>query len=389
MKVVKQYLNIWIRVIIRCCMRILYILPIRSNRIIFESFEGLGYNCSLKYISEYFHEKDPSIELVWAFVHPDQFDSIPGIVRVKYKSLKWLYYRITSKVVIFNTNLIIYIPRRKNQLFINTWHAGGAYKRTSVPVGSDIFLNWCFRTMASSEISIYLSSSELFTKYNIMEAHSYTGEILNAGLPRNDMFFDEKKIADNNQKIRQAYGIDRNTLVVLYAPTFRGIVHHGKKIEQELDIPITIHALEQRYHRSVKMLVRYHHWDKNNYGLYEDAISVSEYPDMQELLCCADVLITDYSSSIWDYALTGRPCFLYVPDLHKYADIERGLYMPIETWAGIICKNMEELQKKIITLDEDQCRRIAKNHLETYGSYETGHATEIIYNRINNFLKRT
>ena len=63
--------------------------------------------------------------------------------------------------------------------------------------------------------------------------------------------------------------------------------------------------------------------------------------------------------------------------------------MPIETWAGIICRNMEELQGKGITLDEDQCRRIAKRHFETYSSYETGKATEIIYNRINSFLKRT
>ena len=101
---------------------------------------------------------------------------------------------------------------------------------------------------------------------------------------------------------------------------------------------------------------------------------------MQELLCAADCLITDYSSCIWDYALMGRPCFLFVPDLEEYTNKEQGLFVPIDQWPGVVCKDNDELCEQVRNSDRAEARAAAKEraqrHLRTYGSYEEGKACE-------------
>ena len=106
-----------------------------------------------------------------------------------------------------------------------------------------------------------------------------------------------------------------------------------------------------------------------------EIVDVSEYPDMQELLCACDVLITDYSSSIWDYSFTYKPCFLYVTDLEKYTS-ERGFGKDIYSWGFPVCKTDEELYQAIINFDEDKFKKKMKKHHEDLGSFEDGYATK-------------
>lgn len=133
--------------------------------------------------------------------------------------------------------------------------------------------------------------------------------------------------------------------------------------------------------RDVVILLRKHHVDNNQYIIPGITVDVSDYPDMQELICCSDLLITDYSSTMWDFALLGRPCYLFVPDREEY-EKDLGFYTPIEEWPGIICNNADELLAKISNLDFDYSRQIAEQYLQKSESYETGHAAEAIANVI-------
>ena len=110
-------------------------------------------------------------------------------------------------------------------------------------------------------------------------------------------------------------------------------------------------------------------------------VDVTDYPDMQELLCAADMLITDYSSCMWDFALLERPCLLYVPDLQQYVDA-RGFFTPIEDWPGLVCETADALYEAARTLDEAHCAQKAREHLQKLGSYESGHAAEQAAERI-------
>ena len=111
------------------------------------------------------------------------------------------------------------------------------------------------------------------------------------------------------------------------------------------------------------------------------------YPDMQELLCCADMLITDYSSSIWDFAILGKPCFLYTLDLEEYEKDDRGFFIPIDKWPGIVCASDEEFIKAVREMTTKKAKEIASKHLKYMGSYESGHACQAISDYIKEYTE--
>jgi CDP-glycerol glycerophosphotransferase len=96
---------------------------------------------------------------------------------------------------------------------------------------------------------------------------------------------------------------------------------------------------------------------------------------MQELLCAADVLITDYSSCMWDFSLTFRPCFIFAPDIKKYRD-NRGFYTPIEEWPFPVAETNEQLAYNILNFNEEKYRNDVKQHHVNLGSFEKGTATK-------------
>ena len=122
-------------------------------------------------------------------------------------------------------------------------------------------------------------------------------------------------------------------------------------------------------------------------------VNVSDYPDMQELLCAADSLITDYSSCIWDYSLLARPCYLFVPDLDEYVNKEQGLFTPIESWYGVICRNNDELCEEMVKAVSEATGRetfkaMAERQLSTFGSYETGQACAKLHKLVKELRRK-
>ena len=152
------------------------------------------------------------------------------------------------------------------------------------------------------------------------------------------------------QVVRARYKVSKDIGIVMYAPTFR-----DNGIKLDLDVNELLQSLETRFHKKFILFVRSHlHIAKDIFEGAEnqkDVIDVSEYVDMQELLCAADVLITDYSSSMWDYSLTGRPCFIYANDLAQYKK-ERNFHTPITDWPFPMAERNTELQQLILRLDE-------------------------------------
>ena len=363
--------------IIRILLKVFYILPIKKNRILFNAYHGRhGYNDSPKYICEYLHNNYPGkYEMIWIAKNPKDFEGIEYIKTVKHKTFAWIITAMTSKVFVSNDTLLSpYIPKRDSQLVIAMWHAGGAYKTLGVPGGKEV----------KGKNLVYASSCEAFTEKHIHDAFHFYGEIMDCGVPRSDIFFDSKALQDATVKVKKYYGIN-DEIVVLYAPTFRGDMKNASKIEL-LDFDRVIDAIKRRYNTEVRVLFRTHYYDTNNYQLRKEIVDARGWNDMQELLCASDILITDYSSSMWDFALMGKPCLLYMPDKRVY-EVNRGFATDPNTWPGIICETNKELIKQIETLDEERCKLIAKEHLKLFKSYETGTSTKQIVDRIVSFMK--
>lgn len=356
---------------VRVGIRAFYILPIRENRIVFFSFTGNQYSCNPKAISDYVRKNAKGkFEIVWAFNDPSKFSFLKeeGIRVVKYKSLERLLLQTTAKFTINNSGAYSWIPIRKNQVHVNTWHAGGAYKRLQ----SDKYASYN-RHLTAKETSHMISSCKAFTKYNIREQFGYEGTVLEIGMPRNDVFFDREELERRAAAIRAQYDIPQDAFIVLYAPTWRydGVI-------PQPDFDRLTQAVSERFGRKAVIAVRNHNYSRKD---YKDVVDVTAYPDMQDLLCAADMLITDYSSSIWDYSFTYRPCFLYVEDLEKYTR-EQGFFVDIHEWGFPLCRNNDELTDAILSYDEDRHRERMEKHHDDFGSFESGHAAEKFYKEI-------
>ncbi len=349
--------------IIRAFVRATFVLPMKENRIVFFSYYGKQYSCNPKVISDYVRKHYPGkYEVIWAFSHPEDFKRLEseGIRLVKYNSIKRIILESTAKYTINNCGAFSWMPRRKNQVHVNTWHAGGAYKRLTTGTSYN-------RKLTAKETSHMISGCALFTRHNIDECFGYQGTVLEIGMPRNDVFFHKDEMKNTGERVRKALGIGSDVFIVLYAPTWR---YNGKIPHPDFDM--IRQAVSARFGKEAVILGRSHSADVSR---YREITDVSDYPDMQDLLCASDMLITDYSSSIWDYSFTYRPCMLYVEDLDRY-ESEQGFLTDIRKWGFPLCRNNEQLRRSILEFDEESNRRNMDMHHEMFGSFEHGNATE-------------
>jgi CDP-glycerol glycerophosphotransferase len=323
-------------------------------------------------------------EFIWCFINPEKSSvalmnkSNVKIIR-KGNYIKYFYYLLTSKVVIYNCGGFSYAPMRKQQLVVETWHGGGAFKKVGHSVKNKSNVSKKGISIASKEISVFLASCELGTKRMIRDAMDYNGDVLNSGLPRNDILFknDEQCIVAVKEKL----GIDKDAKIVLYAPTFKGDEHHAVNINNKYEVinPMIIkQALKSRFFGEKWLFFTRGHQYADEVELQGADGDWSSYPDMQELLLVADILITDYSSSIWDFALTGKPCFLFIPDVGEYDEKERGFFTPVDTWPAIAGISNDELAEKIRAFSEQPYWEKVKSYMDTCGSYENGNACELV-----------
>lgn len=366
--------------ILRCISHLFYFIPVKKGRVLLSSYLGESYSCNPKYISEYLQKNYPGkFEIVWAFKDVDNFKNIPASRTIKYKSIGWFYYTISANIIIGN-NAAMWIPRRKGQLIIDTWHGGGCYKKvaTDNSESSDLAN---FRTKISGkEVNLYLSSSKYFSDNVVRKSFMYDGEILSSGMPRNDVLFvkDRNFINKIRTEIAAKYDFSSEDVIVLFAPTWR----KGRLRSEQLDIAMVKRAVSSKVGKSVVVLGRGHHTES---GILEkNVIDVSDFPDMQKLLIASDILITDYSSSMWDYSFTEKPCFLFTPDLEIYEKTP-GFDRDIHSWGFPVCETNDQLESEICRFNQEDYLKRMKIHHASLGNYESGTACRQVCDYINKF----
>ncbi len=367
---IKTLARIALSALLRLLLLPLCLLPIRKNRVLFVSYRGKQYSCSPRAISEALEKlSGGEIEIGWAFHRPEDFEALRarGIRVLDDRSLAFVVYALTARVVCTNAYYKPFLPRRRGQFFLRTWHGGGAYKRVGRAEKLPAFHRFYIR-MQQQGASLYTSSSEAFTRMTLREAFGYQGEVLETGLPRNDMLLSEEARNEAARRARTALGIPEDVHLAVYAPTWRD--DHLRA--HEIDFARLKAALSARFGGEFRILFRGHYiTDGNGAGLGD--VDATRYPDMQELLAAADVLVTDYSSCMWDMSLILRPVFLYCTDLSRYR-ADRDFFTDIRTWPFPLSQSNDELETAILRFDENAYREAVRRHHRELGSRETGHA---------------
>lgn len=366
------------------CLFYKYTTKIVNNKILFTSHHGIEYSCNPMYISEYLQKNYPNkFEIFWAFKEPNNFEFLEknGIKLVKINSKNYLKTLMSAKIIVTNVDEKIYFMPRKEQLVINTWHGGGSYKSVGFahPLQKSIktFFKQIRLKIIYSKYNLYLSSSKAFSAETIRMARLYKGEILEIGMPRNDILLNCDK-NEINKKVRDFFGLDDERKIALYAPTWRSKIEENER--EEIDYEMLKNTLSARFGGAWVVLARKHHNTKE-LNAQKGSLNGANYPRVQELLVAADVLISDYSSCIWDFSLSFKPIFLFCSDLEIYTK-KHEFFSPIATWPGILATSNEELKSRILEFNENSFAQKIADHHATLQNCESGNATRIICERI-------
>lgn len=358
-------------------------LPLEKNKVFFSNYDGMGYGGNCKYIAEKFIQEHYPVKLVWAVSDKD-IDIPEKIKKVLIGTPQYYRELFTSGIYVTNTVHNLYEQKRKGQFYINTWHGYGPFKLAEGDVNRDVESRERYRK-SNAASDLFLTASHFYTRV-YRDSFFYEGEVMECGAPRNDVFFTDNKIKDSVYKKLE---ISSDRKILLYAPTFREDTANSFQ-KYDINMKRVLRALEQRFGGEYILVYRFHHY---LYALgisqhfYADAVDVTYYPDIQELLVAADVVITDYSSLMWDFSLQRRPVFLYQNDKKNYEN-DRGFYSPVSEWPYPRAHSQDELVDAIINFDNDKYIKNLNTFFEKYGSCDDGHASERVVKRIMDEIER-
>lgn len=376
-------LKLFIKSIIWFVLHIFFILPINKKKIYFSSFQGHQYSCNPKYLYEYILQyKKLDYKYIWEFTDISKVVYVPDSIVVRARSLRSIIECMTSKFIIVNTEFPWYIPLRKKQVLLQTWHGGGAYKKVGIAAGWNK-INNLEQKLNSNQISFYISSSKKFTEVQSNSKCVPESKFINCGMPRNSFLL--QKNEKKRKEIFSKLNLNESTKIVLYAPTYRGkpSFKNDELVEEELlNYKMLKTTLSEKFGDDWIALYRGHYYMLNIDNVQKNECKdVSNFEDMQELLYVTDVLITDYSSSMWDFSLTERPVFLFAPDIDSY-DSERGFYTNPYSWPFTIAKNNQMLFDNIKAFDFEKYINKIKKHHSDFFSYECKDSCKKIFKQI-------
>jgi CDP-glycerol glycerophosphotransferase len=290
--------------------------------VFFDSWRG-KYADSPRAISEELRRRDPSFNHVWVVEEDDS--NVPAWVEVvRPNSVQHLRSLGRARYVVANAGMPIYWRKKPDQRYLQTWH-GTPLKKVAYDIprpqmgDGRRYLRHFARDVAYWDL---LLSQNRFSTKVLRRAFHYEGPILEAGYPRNDLLVsqDAHRVREDT---RRSLGLADGVCAVLYAPTWRD----NAAFEAGLDIGELVDRLG---HEFVVLLRAHNHVSKTvACQPHPRVLDVSRIPDTRELLLAADVLVTDYSSVMFDFAVTGRPILLYVYDIEHYRDDLRGMYLEL------------------------------------------------------------
>lgn len=358
------------------------IFPIKRKKILFCSYYGKGYGDNPKYIAEEIIRQGLDYELVWLLKKGLEHEhGLPSQIRhVRYGSLRAVYEYVTSRVWVDNSRKTGSVRKRKGQFYIQTWHGSLGIKRCEKDAEQSLDRSYIDRAKNDSKMADLFLANCNYIKNMFENSFWYDGEIMNNGLPRNDLMFTDTK--EVKRKICKLFGLDTDIKIALYAPTFRKSYTTDV---YDIDYQRCLKALEKRFDGEWVFFIRLHPnmSDKDlsiEYG--DQIINVSNYLDGQELFVSTDFGVSDYSAVMYDFGLRRIPSFLYTPDIDEYMK-DRNFNFSLYDLPFIITRNNEELEQAILKFNEEEYLQRLEAHLKPEEITDDGKASSRVVKWIN------
>ena len=279
----------------------------------------------------YFQQQDP--DLIFKKVTRNNYTFKPG--KNMFKNLIYMFiivpHHIATSKTIFMDNVFLpfsIIKVKKNTQLVQLWHGTGTIKK----FGLDSEEGWVKKLglATNNNTTHFIVGSSWMKKIYKTAFNAKEEKIFNIGCPRTDLFFNENNLQESKEEFYKIYQELSNKKIILYAPTFRDNENKLDEIKIQLDIDKLMSKLDKDYvlglrlHPHVANKVNLNENSMNSYD--HRIINFSHYDKLNTLLICSDILITDYSSIIYEYAIMKKPMIFYCYDLTKFEKSDRGLY---------------------------------------------------------------
>jgi CDP-glycerol glycerophosphotransferase (TagB/SpsB family)/glycosyltransferase involved in cell wall biosynthesis len=358
--------------------------PLR-DAVVYNSFLGRQYSDSPRAIHEELVRRDAPLEHLW--VVRDGRCRVPETARVVREGSREYHEAMArARYVVANDHFPDWFVRRPDQLCLQTWH-GTPLKRLGLDVSDMRKTVRRFQRRWEQQIANwqYVLSPNRFATPILRQAYAIEGEMLETGYPRVDALARADR-DEAGRRLRHRLDLPDGARVVLYAPTYRDQVV-DRRGRFRLDLQLDLERLRAAVGDDTVILFRKHHYIADAVPATADGFvrDVSSFPDGTELMLAADVLITDYSSMMVDFANTGRPMLFYTYDLDAYADEIRGFYLDfVETVPGPLLRTTDEVADALRDLDT-----VRAAYAERYAAFrarfcelDDGRAAERVVDRL-------
>lgn len=363
------------------------IVPTNNKRIVFVSFGGRKFDDSPKALydevlsRQEFHNWD----LIWAFVSPNKF-IIPRGRKVRIDTIDFFITLLSSKVWISNSDIDRGIGLNiKGVIRVETWHGTPLKKIGGDENTGSMLLNKKYRFTKKDNRTIRCAQSEYDRNIFMRIFHATQESILLSDLPRNDSLLTYSELRCN--EIKHQLGISKKKKVILYTPTYREYAFNSEN-QIYLAPPIEIGKWQKNLDKEYVLLFRAHYAVTAALRLEENHFvkDVSQYPYLNDLYAISDIMISDYSSTYFDYAILDRPMFCFAYDLEEYEE-KRGLYLDLNTTLPCpVDKDEDTLLKHILEIDYDKATSRTKQFHARFSPY-AGYASSLVVNKILDRLK--
>lgn len=341
---------------------ILRIFPLKENQIFFESFLGEVVSDNPGSVYQYMINNNLEYKYVWSLKNVSKAKDVKIDKKtkvIKKTSIKYLYYLYTSKYIINNSRMPIKFKKKSKQIYIQTWH--GTPLKQLVHDMQEVHLPNVSTQKYKLDFDIdikkwdYLVIPNKYSEEKFKSAFAYQGNLLKTGYPRNDELKKHMNDLDGKEKkkrindIKKKLNLDAGKKILLYTPTFRDdeYTEKGKYIQKiNFDLNKIIKdnpdlIILFKCHYLVKKIV-------NNYGDFNgNCINLSHYSPINDLYLISDILMTDYSSTFFDYSILKKPIILYQYDYQKYKNVLRDFYLEIDELPVKPIYEKEELYEEI------------------------------------------
>lgn len=355
-------------------------LPKDKNKVVFSSYYGRGYSDSPKAVADELLKRN-GYKIYWLLSRDAGKSSLPeGIKPIKTESISGIWHEATAGFWIDNCRKWSFTEKGKNQYYIQTWH-GFPLKRIEKDAGDALEEGYITSSIKDAGMTDLMISNSSFLTGIYRSSFWYNGEILECGFPRNDILVKGDK--NITEKIYSKYSIDKDTKILLYAPTFR----KDKGLEvYDVDYKACTEALSGRFGGNWIVFAKLHpNVASKSSQLKLDpryVIDASAHADIQELYTASAALLSDYSSVMFDYIATKKPCFLYVNDIENYKG-DRNFYFDMGLLPFSLAVNNHELTENIMAFDEAVQSKNTDEFCRQFGISETGKASCAVADKID------